>query len=69
MRKMVHIGTASFDALTRLARDKGRSFQDLMDEAIADLLKKHKRPVTLKEMLSGSLVQRADRRPKGRKPD
>ena len=68
MRKMVHIGTASFDALSRLAKDKGQSFQELMDEAIADLLKKHKRPVTLKEMLSGSLVQLADRRPKGRKP-
>ena len=68
MRKLVHIGTASFDALTRLAKDKGQSFQDLMDEAIADLLKKHKRPVTLKEMLSGSLVQLGDRRPKGRKP-
>lgn len=68
MRKMVHIGTASFDALTRLAKDKGQSFQDLMDEAIADLLRKHKRPVTLKEMLSGSLVQLGDRRPKRRKP-
>lgn len=68
MRKMVHIGSASFDALSRLAKDKGQGFQDLMDEAIADLLKKHKRPVTLKEMLSGSLVQLGDRRPKGRKP-
>ena len=47
MRKMVHIATASFDALTRLARDKGQSFQDLMDEAITDLLKKHKRPMII----------------------
>lgn len=62
MRKMVHIGTASFDAMTRLAKDKRLSFQELVDEAIADLLKKYKRPVTLKDMLSGSLVQLSERR-------
>ena len=66
MRKMVHIGTASFDALSRLARDKSQSFQELMDEAIADLLKKHKRPVTLKEMLSGSLARLDQHKPKRR---
>ena len=42
MRKMIHIATASRDALERLATDSGKSFQDLIDEAIADLLKKHK---------------------------
>jgi hypothetical protein len=68
MRKMVHIGTASFDALTRLAKDKGQTFQDVMDEAIADLLKKHKRPVTLKDMLSGSLVQLNERRSARKRP-
>ena len=34
-----------------------QSFQDLIDEAVADLLKKHKRPVTLKDMLRESLDQ------------
>ena len=29
--------------------------QDLVDEAIADLLKKHRRPVTTKEMFAESL--------------
>ena len=67
MRKMIHVGTASFDALSRLARDKGQSFQNLMDEAIADLLRKHKRPVTLKEMLSGSLAWLDEHRVKRRK--
>ena len=31
------------------------SLQDLLDEAIADLLKKHRRPVTTKEMFTESL--------------
>jgi len=57
MRKMIHIATASRDALERLAADNGKSFHDLIDEAIADLLKKHKRPVTLTEMLRGSLAE------------
>jgi hypothetical protein len=72
MRKMIHVGTAANDVLQALAREKGQSFQDLMDEAIADLLKKHKRPVTLKEMLKESLAG-ADKdkdgsRPKRRRP-
>ncbi len=47
MRKMIHIATASRDALERLAADNGKSFQDLMDEAIADLLKKHSREAAI----------------------
>jgi hypothetical protein len=57
MRKMIHVATASYDALQTLAREGGRSFQDVIDEAIADLLKKHKRPVTLKDMLRESLAE------------
>jgi len=34
-----------------------KPFQDLIDEAVADLLKKHKRPVTVKAMLRQSLEQ------------
>ena len=56
-RKLVHIGTAAAAALDGLAADTGQTFQDLMEEAVTDLLKKHKRPVTLKEMLKGSLAQ------------
>ena len=62
MRKMIHIATASVEALKRLARDRGLSFQDLMDEAVADLLKKHKRPVTLKAMLDQSLDETRKRK-------
>ncbi|HSI01746.1 MAG TPA: ribbon-helix-helix domain-containing protein [Reyranella sp.] len=56
MRKMIHVATVSHAALQALARETGRSFQDLIDEGIADLLKKHKRPITLKEMLRDSLA-------------
>lgn len=57
MRKMIHVATASHDALQALAHETGQSFQDLIDEAVADLLKKHKRPVTVKDMLRRSLEQ------------
>ena len=55
MRKMIHIAMVQVDALEGLARDTGKSFQDLIDEALIDLLKKHRRPVTVKEMLTQSL--------------
>ena len=55
MRKMVNIDTATVEALERLAADRKLSFQDLVEEAMADLLKKHHRPVTTKEMFSASL--------------
>ena len=57
MRKMIHVGTAQHAALEALARDTRQTFQELVDEAIADLLKKHKRPVSLKDMLKQSLVE------------
>jgi hypothetical protein len=41
-------------ALDRLAKDRMLDLQDLADEAFRDLLKKHRRPVTLKEMLRES---------------
>jgi antitoxin-like ribbon-helix-helix protein len=64
MRKMIHIATASVDAIEALAAQSGKTFQDLIDEAIADLLKKHNRPVTLKEMLRGSLADDGGRKPR-----
>jgi len=69
MRKMIHVATASHDALQTLARETGQSFQDMVDEAIADLLKKHRRPVTLKDMLRESLAAPAKKssRPKRRR--
>ena len=62
MRKMANIDTAALKALELLAADRKVSLQDLLDEAIGDLLKKYRRPVTTKEMfaqsLKGSRVQR-----------
>lgn len=55
MRKMVNIDTAALKALEVLATDRKVSLQDLVEEAIADLLKKHHRPVTTKEMFAQSL--------------
>jgi hypothetical protein len=70
MRKMIHVSMASNEALQALAAESKQSFQDLIDEAIADLLKKHKRPVTLKDMLRESLSDdsKQTRRPKRRRP-
>jgi hypothetical protein len=55
MRKMVKIDTASLKALELLAADRTVGLQDLVDEAIGDLLRKHRRPVTTKEMFAQSL--------------
>ena len=38
-----------------MAADKALSLQDLVEEALADLLKKHHRPITTKEMFAASL--------------
>ncbi len=57
MRKMVHIGMASLEAMQTLAADTGRTFQELVDEAVADLLRKHRRPVTVREMFDKSLAR------------
>ena len=62
MRKMVQIAPTSMNALEILESDTGKSFQELMDEAIADLLKKHKQPVTMREMFEKSAAR--TRRPK-----
>jgi len=57
MRKMVNIDTGTLEALELLARDRKVNLQDLIDEAIADLLKKHHRPVGVREMFSQSLKE------------
>ena len=52
--KRVTFDTATFAALDLYSRDSMKSFQELTDEAFADLLKKHKRPVDLKDALRQS---------------
>jgi len=69
--KRVTIDDETWMALDLLARDRMATFQELADEAFADLLRKHGRPVDLKSALrksagaSAEIVRLTDRR----KPD
>jgi antitoxin-like ribbon-helix-helix protein len=53
-RKLIEFDAETWRALHTLALDRMSTIQELADEAFADLLKKHHRPVTLKEALSES---------------
>lgn len=54
-RKLIAFEPDMLRALTLLARDRMQDLQELADEAFRDLLKKHHRPVTLKESLKQSM--------------
>jgi hypothetical protein len=54
VRRRVAFDRDTWHALDRLAKDRMASIQELADEAFRDLLKKHRRPTTLKEMLRES---------------
>jgi hypothetical protein len=54
-RKLIEFDAETWHALHLLSRDRMQSLQELADEAFADLLKKHRRPVTLKQALKESL--------------
>ena len=51
MRKLIAFDDDTFDKLTQLARDRMATFQELADEAFADVLKKHGIPVDLRDAL------------------
>jgi hypothetical protein len=53
-RKLIEFDAETWTALDLLARDSMKSVQELADEAFADLLRKHDRPVTLKDALRQS---------------
>jgi hypothetical protein len=53
--KRVQFDDETWLAIDTLARDSKRDFQDLSKEAFADLLKKHDRPVSLKDALRESV--------------
>jgi len=57
-RKLIAFEPEVLEALTVLARDRMQDFQELADEAFADLLKKHGRPTNLKEALRASAKAR-----------
>ena len=52
--KRVTIDDETWTVLDLLARDRMATFQELADEAFADLLRKHGRPVGLKAALRQS---------------
>ena len=54
MRRRIEFDAETWHALHQLSLDSMKSLQDLADEAFRDLLKKHRRPTTLKEMLRES---------------
>ena len=53
--KRVQFADETWTALDTVMRDKDKSFQDLADEAFADLLKKYHQPVGLKAALKESV--------------
>jgi hypothetical protein len=54
VRKIVEVDGETWRALQALANDRMATFQELVDESFRDLLKKHHRPVTLREALRAS---------------
>jgi hypothetical protein len=58
--KRIEIDDETWPALRLLAQDRMMTFQELADEAFADLLKKHGRPVDLRAALRKSADAKAD---------
>jgi hypothetical protein len=50
VRKLIAFDDDTFGKLKQLARDRMATFQELADEAFADLLRKHGIPVDLKAL-------------------
>lgn len=57
MRKLIAFDDGTFDELRQLARDRMATFQELADEAFADVLKKHGIPVDLRDALRKSAAK------------
>ncbi len=56
-RKQIQFDNDTYLALHELANDRMATFQELADEAFADLLKKYERPVGLAEALKQSAAE------------
>jgi hypothetical protein len=52
--KRIQFDEESWAAIDLLARDRMMTFQELAEEAFRDLLRKHNRPIDLKEALRKS---------------
>jgi hypothetical protein len=56
-RKLIAFHPEDLRALSELADDRATTLQELVDEAVRDLLNKHGRPTDLKSALSDSAKQ------------
>jgi len=61
--KRVQFDDETWQAIDSVARGKGKTFQQLADEAFKDLLEKHRQPVGLKAGLKQSVGGKAKSRP------
>ncbi|MDE1933588.1 hypothetical protein [Bradyrhizobium sp.] len=68
MRKLIAFDDDTFDKLKQLTRDRMATFQELADEAFADLLKKHGIPIDLKDALRKSVRLTAEPERKRNRP-
>ena len=59
--KRVQFDEETWAAINLLRQERRRSFQQLAEEAFADLLEKHHRPVDLKSQLRESLGEQASK--------
>jgi hypothetical protein len=64
--KRVQFNDEAWEAILAVARRRGRTFQQLADEAFKDLLKKYGQPVGLMAALEQSVDEPAKRRGKKR---
>ena len=55
VRKRIQFDDETWEALQAVARQKGRTFQQLADEAFAELLRRFGQPVELKAALKESV--------------
>jgi predicted DNA-binding ribbon-helix-helix protein len=59
-RKLIAFHPEDMRALSELAEDRATTLQELIDEAVRDLLNKHGRPTDLKSALRDSAKQTRD---------
>ena len=55
VRRRIEFNDHVWHALQQLCLEHGKGLQELVDEALRDLLRKRRRPVTLKDALRESL--------------
>ena len=68
--KRVQFDDETWQAIQAVARETGKSFQELASAAFADMLKKHDQPVGFKAALEASVTSRSKvkRAPKQKAP-